>query len=891
MSILTLARCQFLVCALLLLPSSGFSAERPRRVPKPKQLTATPAESLKVLPGFKAQLLHSATESEGSWICMTIDAKGRLIISPQAMEQPLLRVTLSRSGEVSRIEPIPAPVHSAMGLLYAHDSLYVSGHGPSGTGLYRLIDANHNDIFETNEIRFLKRIAGEGEHGYHALVLGPDQMIYMMNGNHTKLPPDLAPTSPHKNYQEDFLLPRQWDANGHAVGILAPGGHILRCDPEGKRWELVLAGFRNAYDFDFNPKGEIFTFDSDMEWDWGLPWYRPIRIIHCVPGGEYGWRSGSSKWPDYYPDSLPAVLNIGIGSPTGVKFGTRSKFPPAYREALFAQDWSYGRLFAVHLAPHGASYNASYEVFLQGQPLNLTHLEFGRDGAMYFITGGRGTQSGLYRVSYDAKTLPPAKKTEVKVARDPSAPSAVRLRRKLEAFYHQSKPRAISFAWPRLSSSDRFIRYAARIVLEWQDVAAWKGRALAETNADAGLTALLALARCGGKDTQPELLHALEKFPFGALTRAQELDKLRLLGLSFIRQGHPEPSRARLIAEELNAFYPADDECLNRELSQVLIYLEAPGVVAKTLHLLDQAKTQEEQAHYVFHLRNLKTGWTLEEHKHYFNWLRFAQAAAQDKAATLAQDHLDYPWAAQTNRAERHPAQLIQWFKDAGRDYSDGASYSKYLANFRKDAVAALSESEQLALSSWTADYAAMSAFKPSMERHFVKEWKMAELEPIVGRVSSGRNYNQGKAAFGDAQCMLCHRFGNEGGSVGPELGAVAKKYSTREILESIVEPSKVISEQYQNFNILRKDGEAEVGRIVDETDDKLVLQPSPLLPDRVEIPKSQILERRPSKVSPMPEGLLNSFTEDEILDLLAYLVSAGDQKAPNFQKEEATKR
>src|ERR1041385_6480090 len=173
----------------------------------------------------------------------------------------------------------------------------------------------------------------------------------------------------------------------------------------------MLAGFRNAYDFDFSPEGELFTFDSDMEWDWGLPWYRPTRINHCVLGAEFGWRSGSADWPDYYADSLPATVDIGIGSPTGVKFGTKSKFPEKYRKAFFIFDWSYGRIFAVHMKPNGASYSAEYEVFLKGKPLNLTDLEFGKDGAMYFITGGRGTQSGLYRLTYVGKA-PPVEKID-----------------------------------------------------------------------------------------------------------------------------------------------------------------------------------------------------------------------------------------------------------------------------------------------------------------------------------------------------------------------------------------------------------------------------------------------------------------------------------------------
>ena len=849
---------------------------------------ATAAESLTVIPGFKVELLHSSELGEGSWICMTTDQKGRLIISPQGDDQPLLRVTLTRSGKISKIEKVPAPVHQAMGLLYAHDSLYVNGHGPKGTGLYRLIDSNHNDRFDTNEVQFLKKIEGEGEHGYHALVLGPDKMIYMMNGNHTKVPTGIDPASPHKNYQEDLLLPRQWDANGHAVGILAPGGYIVRTDPEGKKWELMLAGFRNSYDFDFNADGEIFTFDSDMEWDWGLPWYRPTRIIHCVTGGEYGWRSGSSNEPEYYADTLPAAVNIGVGSPTGVKFGTRSKFPAKYRRAFFAFDWSYGRIFAIHLIPQGASYQADYEVFVKGKPLNLTDLDFGKDGAMYFITGGRGTQSGLYRVSYTGKGAAPDVNAKSNKQMELAGAEARKLRHRLEAFDGKKDPRAIEVAWPYLDSPDRFLRDAARIAIEWQDVSLWKDRALEESRTQAGLTALLALARCGDKSCQNDLLMALKKFPLDSLSRTQKLEKLRIVELSFIRQGKPSPEVAKMVIDKLDKIYPSEDELMNRELSQLLIYLEAPNVITKTLALLDKAPTQEEQAHYIFHLRTLKTGWTLEQRHHYFNWFKFAQEASKGEV-TYPKGSEYLVWTNQKKAAERHPAELLQWFKEADRDYGDGASYPKFLANFKKDAAETLTEQERFALGSLAEDVSLMAAYKPTRERQFVKEWTLADLESSVPDAAHGRDFKNGKAAFHDAQCILCHRFGSEGGSVGPELTAAASKYTPRDILESILEPSKVVSEQYQNVTFVNKEGDDFTGRLVDENDDRVVVQQSPLSSDRIEIKKSDIVERRVSKVSPMPEGLVNQLTKDEVLDLLAYIVSAGKEKAANFTSADAS--
>src|ERR1044071_7009693 len=221
-----------------------------------------------------------------------------------------------------------AALRGAMELCDAHNSLDVNGRGPRGVGLYRLVDANHNDQFEAGEEHLLKNFEGDTEHGYHAVVPGPDGMIYVMNGNHTKVPPGMAADSPHRNYAEDLLLARQWDPNGHAKGVLAPGGYVLRTDPEGRDWSLICGGFRNTYDLDFNTDGELFTFDSDMEWDIGAPWYRPTRINHCVSGGEYGWRSGSGKWPVYYPDSLPGNLDVGLSSPTGGKFGAKSRFSP-----------------------------------------------------------------------------------------------------------------------------------------------------------------------------------------------------------------------------------------------------------------------------------------------------------------------------------------------------------------------------------------------------------------------------------------------------------------------------------------------------------------------------------------------------------------------------------
>ena len=136
------------------------------------------------------------------------------------------------------------------------------------------------------------------------------------------------------NWDEDLLLPRQWDAGGHAVGLLAPAGWIAGIDPDGKQWDLRTIGFRNAYDIALNADGELFTYDSDPEWDLGTPWYRPTRILHAVSGADFGWRAGYGCWPPYRADSLPAAVDVGPGSPVGLEFGYGTKFPAKYQRAL-----------------------------------------------------------------------------------------------------------------------------------------------------------------------------------------------------------------------------------------------------------------------------------------------------------------------------------------------------------------------------------------------------------------------------------------------------------------------------------------------------------------------------------------------------------------------------
>lgn len=838
---------------------------------KPSQFDAsvTPVEVLETLPGFTIEHVLKANAKKSSWICLTKDPQGRLLLGGQR-DQAITRVTLD-GGKVVKEEALPIPVTETMGMLFVENMLYLNGAGSDGKYcLFRCKDTKGDDSYDDVE-RLREWRGGAGEHGAHGIVLGPDKMLYVVCGNFVDVPNDLAPSSPHRVYGDDLALKRAEDGNGFGAGRQPPGGFVTRMDLDGKNAELFSAGQRNAYDIGFNADAELFGFDSDMEWDWGNPWYRPVHVFHSVRGGDNGFREGSAKWPEYYSDGLPQTATIGIGCPTGVVFGTGSKFPAKYQKAFYICDWTYGRLIAVHLTPSGASYAGTFENFVaprslrtnQGKtPLNLTDVVIGNDGSLYFTIGGRGTQASLFRVTYTG-TEPATPITAINLE-EKTGWEARDLRRKLESLNINADPTAVEFAWPHLNHPDRFIRYAARLAIERNPVAEWQAKALAEKQPHAAFTALLALARLGAADTQPAIFESLTSIPFATLTEEQTLEKLRVIEVSIARQGVATGDVAKTVIADLDPQYPAQSEFVNRELSQILLALNAPRAVAKTVALLKAAPTQEEQVAYAMHLRNIKAGWNVDLRRTYLSW-----------------------WNA--GRSIEHPAHVVKWFEDAGIRFNNGASFSNFMSHAHEDAKFTMSPEEIIALNDVLSTYSAAHPSKPLLPkgppRKLVQEWTTADLQPLLDQVSQGRSFSRGRDIYIEAQCSACHRYGDQGGMVGPDLTAVATRFKRQDILESSTEPSKVLSDQYMNTAIETVAGQVLIGRIVDETPEKIVLRKNPLEPETITVIKSEIESRSLSKISPMPAGLLNSFTKEEILDLLAYLESLGDSTHPNFRK------
>ncbi len=807
--------------------------------------TATSPDSMHVAKGFKVELLHAVpNETQGSWTAMALDPKGRLTVADQYGD--LYTVTpppLGRS-DTPTIEKIGAPIGEATGLVWMGDVLYVvvCKTGRYESGLYRVTDTNADGALDKAEL--LRELDGKGDHGPHQVQLSPDgKSLVVTTGNMTKFTEVSSSTVPMV-WGEDHLLPRMWDARGHAKDILAPGSVVYRVSPDGKDWTLLSAGNRNQYDVAFNRRGDMFGYDSDMEWDMNTPWYRPTRVTHAVSGSEFGWRSGSGVWPAHYVDSLPPLIDMGPGSPTSMVFGYGAKFPAKYQEALFICDWSYGKLYALHLTPSGGTYTAVKEEFVQGQPLPLTDvLVRPQDGAMYFTTGGRKVQSALYRVTYTGSESTAAAQGEAKL------PEEFAIRAKLEAFHGKKDANAATIAWPYLGHPDRFVRWAARTAIEHQDLNTWPVEQLKdETNPEALLTAALAGARVGGEKAREQVLKILGKAVNGPLTDAQQLEALRVLGLVFIRTGAPDDEMRGKIIEKLDPAFPTTNRVLNAELSQMLIYLGAPSAAAKTIALLEAAPTQEEQLEYVKSLRVLKTGWTPELRKTYFSW--FLKAAS----------------------------------------YKGGASFHGFVKNIKDEAVANLdapAKAEvQPILDTVPKIKTPQEVLAESLAgRTFVKAWTLDEAAALAANGLHGRNFDRGRKMFAAGACVACHRFDGEGGAMGPDLTMSGGRFTPRDLLESIIDPNKVVSDQYAPNVFTMEDGSQITGRLINASGDNYRVNTDMFDPSQSEsVSGKKIKSIEPSKISLMLPGLLNTLKDDEILDLVAYLLSGGDRNAAAFR-------
>jgi len=341
---------------------------------------------LKIPPNFRVTLWADHTLANDI-TAMALDDKGRVVVSGPGYVRRL--EDTDGDGKADRAVDIADTRTGAMGIVFAFDSehpdfdLYFAGDGKI---------LGHNGEHKGDRYPLYHEMIKEfpfSEHGGHALKIGPDGFMYAIAGNDARIGQlKRLPASPINKPE---------------------GGGIIRFRSyEVPDAEIVAHGFRNSYDFDFTPLGDIITYDSDTERDVLLPWYSSTRVYHLLPGGHHGWRlpgyMRSLRRPDYYPDTVEPLADMGRGSPTGVCCYRHTQFPAHYRGGVFLLDWTFGKVYYLPLIPEGSSYRkVKPEVFLESTGTNgfaPTAARVAPDGSLFVSIGGRGTRGGVYRVEY-----------------------------------------------------------------------------------------------------------------------------------------------------------------------------------------------------------------------------------------------------------------------------------------------------------------------------------------------------------------------------------------------------------------------------------------------------------------------------------------------------------
>ena len=808
----SLVRVLLLHCALLL--GVNFRAHA--------ELVDVPQFGVRLARGFRITEFANEQLANDIW-CMTLNPRGEVVVSGAGY----IRTLLDTDGDGHADKAVQfAKIKGAMGLCFDESGRQLLVMADGWLSEYR--DDNLDRIADGSPRHILP--FGSSEHGGHAIRKGPDGWWWCIGGNEAGI---------DQRHQGDFS-PEHGKSGSFLDGkvpvpefLKAPiVGALLRIAPDFSRSEIVADGFRNPYDFDFNERGDIFTYDSDCERDYFLPWYSGCAIYHVRLGGHHGWRlrghERSFRVPDYMPETVPALAGMGRGSPTGVLCYRAGNFPKRYHGGLFVCDWTFGRIHYAPLVRQGDGYVTKTEVFLE--PIGTagfapTDIVETADGALLVCIGGRKTRGAVYRIEADgSKDDEPATVLATRAEPPPSLRDLAAQQAALGGWKLDG------------ASADSFIPYTPMR----PDGLKGDERKAALENAQNLLVSLDERIRTEAS----RLLAMLEDDSI--ITAARTLEDITEKSAP-TADFHYLTCFARLRAER------------------------TPEITAKVAHAildLDRKLSGGD--------KRPKQMWPVR--------LNEVVTALIARDPALAPSLLRAPGFATPGHLPLVDALPADERADAARIFlaaaKNGAQWSADLIHVLNALPA--SETHTLLRAQWE-NRGLRPALRAALKRDATPEDKtllaqtdtppapegdpapfIASLKPVAWDKGAT---TRGEKIFRDRACAICHA---GAAPIGPELSGPVTRLSPADLMTEIQFPSRNIADAFRSTLFTLKDGTQRNALIAFVSADGVILHTGPGVTER--IAESEIVSREPSAISMMPPSMLAGLKAEELADLYAYL-------------------
>jgi putative membrane-bound dehydrogenase-like protein len=685
-----------------------------------------------------------------------------------------------------------------------------------------------------------------------------------------------------------------------SVSGYGDGGNIVRARPDGSGLEEVATGFWNPMDLKFDRYGRLLAADNDPDSR------GPNRLLHIVPGGDYGYQSrygGSGihpylAWNGELPGTLPYAVELGE-APSGLLDASLAALPADYTGQMLCTVWEESRIVRIALSSKGVSVTGNTEVIVEGdQQFRPVALAADRQGNIYFTdwvkrdypNHGKGR---IWKLSArkDGEVIEP-RLAYTKPLPNPQAEP-------LQTIYESGKSRYFAELKQALQTDDPFLKHAAVIMLAAPTYYPQLIEATRDNRADVRLGALLALQKSGFG--QPETLlrrmlsdpdvqirqraliwagqggmFALKPYIDRALSAGEVTTELFETYLETVVHLMPEyiqayHARSQPYAKSIERSLPSGfivsfirDKSRSPGLRALAIrHLEKPGEQTELLlSILTKEKSQLLRLEVLRALANIPG----EDIAQYV--IKVASSSNEVPQVRA--------WAllALTRQPVDVSASVIPLLQDPEMDVKiEAARYlrTRLAGEKVKETLRQTYDSlnkgqeeplrEQIALALLTGNTTENASYnRPASP----DEWQKT--------LAQGGEPQRGLRVLYAVQsmCTMCHKVEGTGGNLGPDLTNAGLSKTRTQLIQSILKPSEEISPEYQGWYVRLKNGEEYQGRQIDVGTNAIELFTQAR--GFVSFDNKDVEDYGMSEKSLMPDGLENQLTVSDLRDLIAFL-------------------